>query len=136
MTIRKATGMPACKGDIDSQAAAWLIELEDEPFGPELLEQFRSWLARSPRNRLAYREIKRSWLILPALMRRARTAYKFQDCPAPSSSATRSGSRQRCAPSRAVIARPTLLAARRVPFPIVIVAAAATTAVLRLCGIA
>ena len=48
MTICKATGMPACKGDIDSQAAAWLIELEDEPFGPELLEHGRQGLLVDP----------------------------------------------------------------------------------------
>lgn len=43
-------------GDVDRQASAWLVQLDDDPDNGALRAEFESWLAASPRHEAAWRE--------------------------------------------------------------------------------
>jgi transmembrane sensor len=47
--------------DIDGQARAWVVELDDEPVSPERVAELRAWLGRSPSHRRAFEQAVGAW---------------------------------------------------------------------------
>lgn len=70
--------------EIDEQARAWVIELDDEPPSDERLTELRAWLRRSPLHRRAFERAASTWRAMDCLSRMLqdqKVAGPHQDMP-------------------------------------------------------
>lgn len=70
--------------EIDEQARAWVIELDDEAPSDERLTELRAWLRRSPLHRRAFEQAASAWRSMDSLsqiLRQDRKTTSFPEVP-------------------------------------------------------